>query len=533
MVSPVLSNPVHKVPLIHRFPGFQIILPLVSAVLGYLTFPRLGISSLAWIALIPLILCVAASCGTRQAFRAGVLSGAVQSFALLIWIPNVLVSYGEMQLWLAWLLYSFLSVFLGVYTGLSCAATRICLQKLGDRGILVFPFAWVAIELLRTCTPFGGFPWLLIGYSQTESIRIAQAADITGVYGISFLIAWINAAIVLLLISERRTLRRASALAAGICGLCACLIYGELSLRRWGNVQGDLSVAILQADIAIDDPPEVAAWKSKEGYLAMARSLVPPEPDLLLLPESPSPYSFQFDTSYRDTMHELAARCSLGIIFNNISYLDNDSESEYFNSAYFLDTRGRELGRYDKIHLVPFGEYLPWKRLFFFAKTITKDVSSFSPGSVRPIVSYGGHPTNVIICFEAIFPDLTRSFVRLGSQLIVNLTNDRWYGRSAAPFQHLAMARWRAIENRRFLLRAANSGVSTIVSPTGQVEESTPILEQAILVGRFAFLSGETPYTRHGDVFAWVCAMIFLSYCMWAFWIGWLKAPTAATRRDS
>jgi apolipoprotein N-acyltransferase len=242
--------------------------------------------------------------------------------------------------------------------------------------------------------------------------------------------------------------------------------------------------------------------------------------DLLILPESPAPIAFQYDPAYRGIFEHLAKRYPLGLIFSNLSYRETGGAEQYFNSAYFLDRNGALEGVYDKMHLVPFGEYIPLKRLFFFAETVTKDVGSFTPGQDYRIVRIGEYPANAIICFEAAFPGLVRRFVQKGSQLIVNLTNDRWYGVSSAPYQHLTIARWRAVENRRYLLRAANSGITAFIEPTGRIQASAGILMQAVVRGRFAFLADQTPYTRYGDVFVFLCAIIVCGIVIYGFCMG-------------
>jgi apolipoprotein N-acyltransferase len=205
-------------------------------------------------------------------------------------------------------------------------------------------------------------------------------------------------------------------------------------------------------------------------------------------------------------------------VLNNVHYLHSDGDTRYYNSAYFIGPDGQTRSRYDKMHLVPFGEYIPWKSVFFFVETISKDVSAFSPGGEFRVVDFSGHRLNAIICFEAIFPQLSREFSRAGSQLFVNLTNDGWYGDSAAPYQHLQMAIWRAIENRRFLLRATNSGISAVVEPTGRIQASTSLLREAVCLGRFAFLGTATFYSRHGEVFGVLCVIITLGTVVLCGW---------------
>ena len=240
----------------------------------------------------------------------------------------------------------------------------------------------------------------------------------------------------------------------------------------------------------------------------MADSTKPFAPDLLMIPESPAPVFFQDDEDYKKLLEQLASRFPLGLAFNNVSWRETGGQRRYFNTAYFLDRRGSLTGTYDKMHLVPFGEYIPLKKVFFISETISKDVGEFSPGQDYSLMRIGDHPANAIICFEAVFPDLVRRFVREGSELIVNLTNDGWYGDSAAPYQHLAISRWRAIENRRYLLRATNSGISAFIEPSGAIQSSTPILRPAVCEGRFAFISRQSLFTRYGNVFVFLCAII-------------------------
>jgi apolipoprotein N-acyltransferase len=205
------------------------------------------------------------------------------------------------------------------------------------------------------------------------------------------------------------------------------------------------------------------------------------------------------------------------LICNNIRVEDGASGPIYYNSALYLDGSGKAAGIYDKMHLVPFGEYIPMRDVIPFMRTITQDVGGFQRGSRYVHFTLGGHPVNVVICFEAIFPDLVRRFVRGGSHHIVNLTNDRWYGSSSAPFEHFNIARWRAIENRRYFLRAANSGITAVVEPSGRIQGATGILRQAVYEGRFAFVTQQTFYTRYGDAFIFLCAIIVIGCAIIVF----------------
>jgi apolipoprotein N-acyltransferase len=382
------------------------------------------------------------------------------------------------------------------------------------------------VEFARNYVPFGGFPWLLIGYSQTEYLRVIQVSDLLGVYGVSFLVLWINTALGWAICLRDEKPVGFVPLTAGVILFLACVAYGESSLQRWRALDPGLWAALLQGNISFDDPEPELTRKFQDGYVKMAGRLPESKIDLLVLPESPSPLLFQQNTSYRETMERLARRHPLGMILSNVSVSTGPGGELYFNSAYFLDGDGKEIGRYDKLHLVPFGEYIPWRNLFFFAQTITKDVGDFQPGESYRLITMGGYRVNALICFEAVFPNLTREFVRRGSNLIVNLTNDGWYGDSSAPYQHLAMARWRAVENRRYLIRAANSGFSAIVNPTGELQARTGLLREEICEGKFTFIEERTWYSRHGDVFAILCVIITCLVSAMAIWKEWIGAKS-------
>ncbi len=463
---------------------------------------------LAWFSFTPLVIFLALSGGWRRCLLGGFIAGAVQMGGLLTWIPAVMTRYGGVPYAGAWALYVLLVALQASYPALACAWTGLLISRRGRSSLLALPFVWVSLEYVESRFPLGGFPWLLAGYSQTGNPWMIQVADLTAVYGVSFLILCTNTAIAWYLLHRSNSLR--ALWPAGVAALlvAAAAVYGRASLSRWGSVPEQHTVAMLQQNISIDEPEAEVEWKYTQGYAKMADRLQPGKTDLLILPESPSPLSFQYDQAYRTMLDRLAGRFPMGIVFNNIAYEHRDGQTSYFNVAYFLDRQGTEVGRYDKIHLVPFGEYVPLKRLFFFVEAISKDVSDFHPGDNYTIAPVGGRPVAAIICFEAVFPRLARGFVRRGAELLINLSNDSWYGDSAAPYQHLAMARWRAVENRRFLLRATNSGISAVIDPCGRIRARSGLLREDICTGRFGFVASQSIYTRCGDAFAFLCVII-------------------------
>jgi apolipoprotein N-acyltransferase len=506
-----------------------LLLPILSGILAWASFPKVSQTYLAWIALVPLLSYLLQVRKPGTAFWGGIIAGMVQFGALLYWIPPVLSRYGGIPPLAAFGLFLLMLAVLGSFLGLACMLTRHCMNRRGQGFLLVFLPASVALEYARSVFPFGGFPWLLTGYSQSKHLQLIQAADLVGVYGISFLVVLVNVALVWIVLYRERRVLAGAPVGAAAAAVVFCLVYGSAALRKWDDCQPAYRVAMLQGNLSIDEPHSELKRKYVQGYLRMAEEVASANPDLLILPEAPSPIIYQFDPDYRDALRSLAQNYRLGLIFSNIFYREVAGTQRYFNSAFFLDGRGAEVGRYDKIHLVPFGEYIPLQKLFFFSETISKDVGNFHPGGQYLTVPVQGHILSALICFEAVFPELSREFVLRGSQLIVNLTNDAWYGNTSAPYQHLTMACWRAIESRRYLLRAANSGISAVVAPSGRIQVQTALLQQEIVVGRFAFLTGDTFYVRHPRYLPILCVIIMILAIFRSFGGGRTKQKPSAS----
>ncbi|MBM3789303.1 MAG: apolipoprotein N-acyltransferase, partial [Acidobacteria bacterium] len=354
----------------------RLILAVVSGLLGLAAFPSVSLGWLAWIALAPLLIAVSRSRTSRESFVLGVVAGLIQWAGLLAWIPRVLMLYGGVPAYLAWMLELLLAAVLALYPAVACAATRLCLDAGGRRLLLVFPFVWVALEWLRTHILLGGFPWLLLGYSQTEWFTLVQIADLTGVFGVSFLVAGVNAAAAWSWIHRSRGVRSLGPAAAAVLMVAVALAYGQVMRARWSGTETPYRAAMLQGNLGFEDPYPALAWKFQEGYARMLETLGAQPIDLLLLPEAPAARSFQDDAEHRNAMARLASRAARGMVLNNVHRDGAGRAAAYYNSAYVLSPSGTEVGRYDKIHLVPFGEYVPWRDLFSFAEPITKDVGA-------------------------------------------------------------------------------------------------------------------------------------------------------------
>ncbi|MBN1957508.1 MAG: apolipoprotein N-acyltransferase [Desulfuromonadales bacterium] len=483
---------------------------VASALSGLLlaaAYPRPDLYPLAWVGLIPLLLVM-----QRRPFATGFTAGAVFFSVVLYWLNIVMTSYGGLQPLFSLLAYLFLITYLAVYvaavTWLSCRLKDV----LGLPYLVTVPFLWVACEFLRA-TLLTGFPWALLGYSQHPFSAAIQSADVTGVYGVSFLLVSVNCALAWLLSEPRKGLAWVGF------GAVLLMTTSHLGYGLWRNGQPlderaeKLRVALIQGNI---DQAQKWVPENRQATIEIYRSLsvqALQEPaDLLIWPEAATPFFVQDESDEALQVRSLAATLAVPLLFGSPAYQQlDDGRYEYFNSAFLLSAQGQTLGRSDKVHLVPFGEYVPLGRLLSFINKLVVGVGDFSPGKLRPLV-LNNDRIGVLICYEAIFPSLARAYVRQGSRLLVNLTNDAWFGKSSAPYQHLAMVKFRAIENRIWLARAANTGISALISPSGKIVSDTPVFAALSLNGSVGLGSQATFYSRYGDVFACLCGLFSLVF---------------------
>ncbi len=396
------------------------------------------------------------------------------------------------------------SLYLGLYHGAFGLIISLLAGNRNDRvsrrALLLSPAVWVAIELART--RISGFPWDLLGITQVDNIPLARAATVTGAYGVSFEIVLVNAAVAAAFLVRRE--KRKMLLAASI---GAAVI---LQAARWipaPNVEADRWALLLQQNLPV---AEGSDW-TREHFLATLgefsalslRSLTIPgadtseaaPADLIVWPESPAPF-YSSDPFFRNAISTLARQSKAWIIVGNLgtssASLESDQASEVYNSASSISPSGEWVGRYDKAHLVPFGEYVPFKRIFSFAGGLTKAVGEFTPGNSHAPLDAGGTKIGVFICYESIFPDEVRQSVAQGAEVLVNISNDGWYGDSGAFAQHLKQARMRAIENARWVLRDTNTGVTASIDPYGRIDASVPRKVRTVLRAPYALSNAIT-----------------------------------------
>jgi apolipoprotein N-acyltransferase len=445
----------------------------------------------------------------RRAFGLGLVTGAVSFAGTLYWTPDVLKTFGGISLPLALLAGGLLVAYLALFPAVvAVTVARVC-ARVGPSGVLIAPAAWVAAELARRFV-LGGFPWVLLGSSQAGVTPVVQTASLTGVYGLSALIAFVSAALALAVAGRGRA-RWAAPLAAAVL-VSALAAWGAWRVTGGALLHGGepLRVALIQGNVLQQEKWDKArAGAILDRYLAMSREGVARGAALVIWPESSTPFMFEHDPAGRLAMTALARELGVAVLFGSDQY-EPGEPARFYNSAFLLGPDGQTRAVYRKMHLVPFGEYIPLKRLLFFVTPLVESVSDFSPGGDYVVMPLGANRLSTAICYEVVYPDLVAAFVGRGSQLLTTITNDAWYGHSSAPHQHFWMATLRAVEQGRYLVRSANTGISGIVDPYGRVVVRTPIFEQTVAVGDVRYLDGRTIYARTGDAFAYACLAVTL-----------------------
>jgi apolipoprotein N-acyltransferase len=491
-------------------------LALLSGTLLVLSFPKFGHPAFAWIALTPLIVAIARSPesagSTRRAFLLGLAAGAVYFAGTLYWLVETMTTFGGLATPLAVVAAGALVAYLALFP----AAFAMIVMRI-RRGIGLFaaialaPAIWVATELGRQYV-WDGFPWELLGYSQITFLPVAQVASVTGVYGLSGLIALASAGIASVVVLEGRRRWLLAVIATAAVAIGALWGYQRLATADLTATGDTVRVAVLQGNIAQEDKwnPSMADAIT-DRYLLMTRQALARGATFVLWPESSTPFYFEQDLVRGGAIRGLARDSGATLLIGSdqvepIRAAQRDESSAlYYNAAFLVKPNGEVGAVYRKMHLVPFGEYVPLKYILFFAGTIVEAVSDFTPGTVPVLLPVGSHVASTAICYEVIYGSLMRQFVVDGSELLTTITNDAWYGTSSAAFQHWDQAAMRAIENGRYLARAANTGISGFVDPYGRVIAKSSLFTEALLVEDLRFLRTRTVYSRIGDLVAWLC----------------------------
>jgi apolipoprotein N-acyltransferase len=472
---------------------------VLSAFLLALAFPRTDWESAAWFALVPLLV-IAVGARPRTAFAWGWLHGVVFFLVLLRWLDFTFRTYSAIPWPLTWGVTFLLAAWCGLYVAcVSGLVSLIARRGSPAWGLATAPCLWVGAEWLRGHL-LGGFPWGTLGYSQYLRLTVIQVAELGGVHAVSFVLVAVNAALAgALLLSWRRALG-GLALAAVLVG--AVLAFGTVRLRE-APATAAVQIALMQP--AIEQPlkwdPDHAAVTLRI-YLELTRQAGAGRPDLIVWPETAAPTPLRRDAGLLGTLTALSRQLGVPLLIGSIDVLDG-APTRLSNAAFLVTERGI-VGRYDKIHLVPFGEYVPLSGVIGFVRSWAEFIAELEPGSRAVVFAGPPAPFGIVICYEGIFPDLFREFVNGGARMMVNMTNDGWFGRTSGPAQHLAMYPFRAVEHRIAVVRAANTGVSAFIAPSGQIIRHLGLFQRGVISDRVPLRQGRTLFTRLGDWVAYL-----------------------------
>jgi apolipoprotein N-acyltransferase len=486
-------------------PRRDYLLAALTGVLLALSFPKPDFFALAWLAFVPLLGAIVRK-SPSQAFKFGFVAGLVAYGGILYWLNIVMTLYGKLPWIVSFCLFLLLVAYLALYIGIIALLVRRG-EMAGISPLLSFPLLWVGFEYLRSFV-LTGFPWASLGYSQYRILPLIQISDITGVYGLSFLIALSNVVVFRMIngiVAKDRAAYPAKSTALLLILLMLTVGYG---FTRLNTVErgAPLKVVLAQGNISQDvkwDPSFQDATVSI--YEKLTREACAGGSDLVVWPESALPFFFQSDEKYAKRVKSLAAQMKSCMVVGSPAVEQEGERLRYLNSAFLLGPTGAVLGRSDKMHLVPFGEYVPLGKFLPFVNKLVAGIGDFSPGTTITPLDTGKGKIGVLVCFEGIFPELSRAYVHAGSRLLVNITNDAWFGRSSAPYQHLSMMVFRAVENRVPLVRAANTGITSIIDRNGHIRGATQLFKESFLTGVVRLGEKETFYCRYGDLFAWLC----------------------------
>lgn len=491
-------------------------LALLSGILLTVSFPSFNIFPLAWVALVPLLLFLYDS-DTKTAFKAGFLFGTVYFFGTTYWIYHSLNKYGNIPFIPSLFIVLLLCLYLSLYPAVFSSLYSSFIKRMNIPSLFLVPVLWTTLEFFRSYA-LSGFPWSSLGYSQYLFQPFIQIADMTGVYGVSFLLAAVNGALVDILMLRRKQKERplASFLPtySGLALLALTLImtfaYGfyRLYQHREGH---SVKVAVIQGNIEQDKKWDPAYQQSvlsafRDLSLAAAREA----PHLIVWPETSVPFLYGSDKELTSRLLSFEQQLNSYLLFGSVLFRDSESVKGYTNSAILLDKNGNITYIYDKIHLVPFGEYVPLKPLLFFVNTLGAGIGDYVPGDsyIKAVTPFGSFGT--LICYEIIFPGLVRKFFVKGGDFMVTITNDAWFGTTQGPYQHFSMAVFRAIENRKPVVRAANTGISGFIDSNGRIIGKTELFKRTYMTREIRTDTKVSAYTKYGDIFSYLNIVCFL-----------------------
>lgn len=487
-----------------------------------LSFPKYGHPAVAFIALVPLLVALSGWNGrarvpgtsARRGFFLGLLAGFIHYAGTVYWTGATVSTFGGLPVFVAVIVAALLALYMATYVAVFGAVVATFTRRFGLGGLWLAPAAWVSLEYLRGIL-IGGFPWIPLGNTMVTLLPIAQLASVVGVYGLTIFVALLNTGFTVAAIAAGR--QRMITAASTIAVIAGVSIWGGMRLSADELTHGTpIKVGLIQGNIAQNDKWNPArATMILDRYLKLSEQAVTNGAQFVIWPEASTPFYFEEDIS-GGQVRGLARTLGVPVLLGSDEFEDGPPQ-KYYNSAFMLDTHGTTAAIYRKIHLVPFGEYVPFQNLLFFVGPLVEAVSAFSAGTRVTMLPVEGHMVSTAICYEVTYPQLAREAVREGSEMLTTITNDAWYGESSAAFQHFEMATMRAIEQGRYLVRSANTGISGIIDPYGRVLIRTNLFETVAVVGEARFVQAKTVYATIGDLAVFLSAAIVVVALAWAF----------------
>lgn len=498
--------------------GLACLLALTSSVLLLSASPGVfALPQLAWLALVPLFWSLNNQ-PPRRAALLGLICGLAYYLPLLYWIVIVLSTYGQVPLPIAVLALCLLALYMSCYLA---GFAFLCANNGSRLPLLVFaPTCWVALDLLRGLL-FTGFPWLDLAYTQYNLPQLIQIADLAGHHGLTFLLVLTNVLLFTLTssLAQRKATNPSALISAAVIVILLASGYSLWRLQTLPAIIAgaeQMEVAAVQGNIPQDQKWQPAFQReTMNTYLRLSNEIATThKPQLIIWPETALPF-YPYENSLFLRLNSELTRPYQTYLLTGAPHREKttpiDGSLTYSNSAFLMAPDGRLTGRYDKQHLVPFGEYIPFRKILSFASPLVETLGAFTPGQPNAPLSCQNSRIGVLICFESIFPEISRQQAEAGANLLVTLTNDAWFGRSSAPWQHLSMAVFRAVETRKSMVRAANTGVSAFIDPLGRIQGASSLFAEYAHSQPVALLSGLTCYVRWGYLFPWVCLLLTLA----------------------
>ena len=489
-----------------------------------LAFPKFDFGLLAWVALVPLFYVIEGE-SMRRVFGWAYLQGFAANVVELYWIPIPLHDFADVPMKFAIFPMLALAAIVAVNTAVAIWAGELVARRMRIPAVVTMPVAWTALEWFRTYVP-ASFPWNLLGYAAYRNLELIQFAEFTGVYGVSALIVFFNAVVYVVIFRRGAYRLQTVSLSVLTAMMIALVAFGawRISNLKDAPATGSFKVAMVQGNI-----PQSLKWDPK--FLPQSYGVYQDETadaakrgaDLVVWPEAAAAFLFQpddqypvelaGDAAYRTALLTLAKDQHEPILFGAPALARVDGRLGFYNRAYLVSANGQgEVdAHYDKIELVPFGEYVPARAILgFFVNKIVSGFGDLIPGSEQTLFDLKGAKLGILICYESIFPDLTRREVNEGADVLVNITNDAWYGESSAPYQVLAMAALRSVETKVPMVRVANTGISALIEPSGLITNRTPLFKRGTEIVDVSWRPVRTLYTMVGDLFAETCFALTL-----------------------